>query len=137
VELVKIDVIRFESPKTGFTAFNDVESAISDQVWLVGHPAVDLGGEKYLVVLAVTLQRFTNKIFGRPIAVDIGCVEEVDSFTDGVVDYFAGVFEVGLLAEHHAAQHERAYVYPGASKEFVFHRFPVADFIDFNEALNK
>jgi hypothetical protein len=116
VQLVEIGVIGLESLEAGFTAFDDVESTVPDQVWLVGHTAVDLGCEENLITLAVALKCFANELFGCAFAVDVGGVEEVDSLADGVVDDLAGVFEVDLLAEHHAAQHEWAYVDAGASK---------------------
>jgi len=121
VELVEVDVVGLESPEAGFTTFDDVESAGSKCVWLVGHAAVDLGGEKYVVTFSVALKCVTHEFFGCAVAVDIGCIEEVDSLAEGVVDDFACVFEVGLLTEHHAAQNDRADVHAGASEKFVFH----------------
>ena len=104
MELVEVDMVGLESPEAGFASFDDVESAGSDCVGLVGHSTVDLGCEKYVLAFAITLKRLANEFFRRAFAVDIGCVEEVDSLAECVVDDFACVFEVGLLTEHHAAQ---------------------------------
>lgn len=121
MELVEVDVVGLESPEAGFAAFDDVESAGSNGVRLVGHSAVYLGCEKHVVTFSVALKRLANELFRCAFAVDVRGVEEVNSLAEGVVDDFACVFKVGLLSEHHAAQNEGADVHAGASEEFVFH----------------
>jgi len=116
MKLVEIDVVGLESFQARLASLDDVEAAVANEVWLVGHTSVDLGCKEYAVSLAVAFECFTNELFGCAFAVNVCGIEEVDAFADCVVDYFAGVFKIGFLTEHHAAENEGAYVDAGAAE---------------------
>jgi len=123
VKLIQVDVVDLHPFQAGFATLDYVKSAVAEGVRFVGHSPVDLCRQKDVVAFAVPLQRFSHELFGGTTAIDVGGVEEVNAFTDRVVDDLAGVFKVGLLAEHHAAQNDGANVNTGSAEEVVFHGF--------------
>ena len=113
-----------EAFQTGLAAFDDVQPAGPECIRVVRHRAVHFCCQEHAIALAVALQRLAHEILGCAPAVNVGRVEKVDPLVDGPVNDLACVFEVGLLAEHHAAQDQLAHMHAGASEKVVFHGPP-------------
>jgi len=69
--------------------------------------------------VSVAFEGFAGDAFGFAGGIDVGGVEEVDAFRDGLVDNGVGIFRAGLAAEHHAAETQRADADAGAAEVAV------------------
>ena len=74
------------------------------------HTVEELGGEDDLVALAGLRERLAHDLFGLPVGVDVGGVDEVDAGVDSAVDDPDRVVVVFIapVAEHHGAEAQAA-----------------------------
>ena len=106
-----------EAFQTGLAAFDDVRPAGPECIRVVRHRAVHFCCQEHAIALAVAFQRLAHKLLGCAPAINVCRVEEIDPLVDSAVNDSACIFEVGLLAEHHAAQNGLAHLHAGASEE--------------------
>src|SRR5437588_10852681 len=123
VELVEIDDILLQPLEAGFAGTHEVLAAPILRGTLVTNDIADLGGDKD--VLPFRAERLAENFLASAVAIDVGCIEEVDAQLAGTLDSGDGIglgrcapapARSGSLAG--AAKRPRAkadLAYPGAS----------------------
>ena len=119
VHVVDVDVVGIQPLQALLHRGKDVAAAETGVVRVLAHLPAHLGGEDD--PLAPALERLADDPLAFALHVDIGCVEEIDALSNGVVHDREAVRLAGLFPEHHGAEADARHP-KGCSGQFpVFH----------------
>ncbi len=122
VHLVEVDVVGLQAPQAVVARLTDVQRRQLRRVRPLAATAVDLRREHGLLPPATALREPpADDLLGLGAAVDVGGVEEVDARLERRVHELVARRLVGLGAEVHRAQAQRADAEAGAAEEAVIH----------------
>ena len=104
MDLVKIDMVGFQSAQRVFNRGHDPSPGSSLMVGLITHRPAELGREHHVV--ATPLERFPEDFLGLALGVRVRGVDEVDPRVQRLVDDADRVLVVGVAErpEHHRAE---------------------------------
>ena len=125
VDLVEIDVIGTQATEAVVALGHDPAARAALGVGVVAHRCEYLGGENDPRPVDGG-QSFAHDDLRFTCRVDIGRIDEVDTFIEGTVDDPDGVGVVGVapLPEHHGAQAEGTHFDTGTTEGVDFHGQP-------------